>query len=238
VQFKKLCADNYVTRIGPLALGIYNRIGNPHYLASTSGRCRRAARPQEEVLTIKQFLKTIKNMKYFKVTPGSNANRKVGNESYVLFKKGIKNEILLTIFNEDFPSCELKFSPLYLEEPPYTDLLEDYSMGYGLTISERAFTVIKALNLGKHKFYELANVYDGDTRIQLNFKYYRLELIKIPSHYLDTVDFGNSVWATKKFNTDIEKEVRIENYEKYKELKKEDNNLYFKKLKFIKGIFP
>jgi len=174
-------------------------------------------------------------MKYFKVTPGSNANRKVGNESYVLFKKGIKNEILLTIFNEDFPSCELKFSPLYLEEPPYTDLLEDYSMGYGLTISERAFTVIKALNLGKHKFYELANVYDGDTRIQLNFKYYRLELIKIPSHYLDTVDFGNSVWATKKFNTDIEKEVRIENYEKYKELKKEDNNLYFKKLKFIKG---
>lgn len=174
-------------------------------------------------------------MKYFTVAPSNDANRRADNLSLILFDRGVKNEILLTFEKEDIPSFELEFSPLYLNEPPYTDLIEDNSMGYGITISEKAFTVLKALNLGKHKFYEIANVFDCDTRIQLNLKYYRLELIKIPSHYLGTVDFVNSVWATKKFNTDIEKEVRIENYEKYKELKKEDNNLYFKKLKFIKG---
>lgn len=176
-------------------------------------------------------------MKYYAVQPNKKASCRLTNLSLTLSNENVKTEICLTRDKDDFPNFYFEFSPLYIGEPPYTDLLDDDSMGYGFTVSERAFIALGSLNLGKHKFYTIGSAFDDDTRIELGKIYYRLEIIKISSHYLNAIDFTNSNWASKQFFNDIEIELNIESIEQHYQLNLiYNNNIYFKRLKFNKGF--
>lgn len=181
-------------------------------------------------------------MKYYTVEPSKDASSRLTNLSYLLYKQGIQTEICLDKNQEGFPNFNFEFSPLFIGEPPYTDLLEDGSMGYGITISEKTYNAFELLNLGKHKFYKIGSAFDDDTKIELGKIYYRLEIIKISSEYLNSIDFTNSNWASKQFFADIEIELKIESIEQYHQLNlTHNNNIYFKKILFnrsFKKDFP
>ncbi|MCU0351653.1 MAG: hypothetical protein MUF43_12645 [Flavobacterium sp.] len=176
-------------------------------------------------------------MKYYEIMASKNACPRLTNLSYVFFLENINTEFVLSQNLEDFPSFEIEFSPLYLGEPPYTDLIDDPNLGYGITISEKVLKAIKSLNLGKNRIYRIENVFDDDSRIKLELIYFRLQIIKTTPLYLDFIDYKNSIWVTKKYPTDNEIELNIQNYHQYEELKEANNNrIYFKKLKFLTGF--
>jgi hypothetical protein len=79
----------------------YNRIGNPHYLASTSGRCRRAEHNIKEVINLDEYSLSVKDVVWsVAVQHGSSSGVIKKALHNIDLKKASEKEIIEAIYAE------------------------------------------------------------------------------------------------------------------------------------------
>lgn len=176
-------------------------------------------------------------MKYYKILESENANIRdfVPVWEYDSYHPFSQYNLFVNL--ETLPNYSVHFSKLYLRDNFEADNISDSSAigKYGLTISEKATKVFERYNLGIHRFYDLDLAYDGESRQQLDVRYFRLQIIKqIASIYLNFINFEKSLWIkTEGFSKEKEEIAEIKSYVEYLILKA-THTIFFGKLVFKK----